>query len=142
MAGAVPRAFGVALGIMFAPLRIVAGLSMIGAFGNNRKPSETMIEAQPFRIRTPSNDVVECVLRGENRSGDVALGDNVRVHGRRALRGGELVNVTRVENLDTGTVIRGHVPFSVKYALPLAILRLAAGCFILLILLAMCGIIR
>ncbi|MGA5464329.1 hypothetical protein [Mycobacterium sp. NPDC050041] len=142
LAGAVPRAFGIALGVFFAPLRILAGLNMMGALGGNRKRAEAEMEIQSFRTRLSAGDVVECVLRGENRSGEVALGDRVRVHGRRSFRAGNLINVTRVVNLDTGTVIRPHVPFGVRYALPLAVAKLAVGCCILLVLLTMCGVIR
>jgi hypothetical protein len=142
LAGAVPRAFGLALGMLFAPLRLLAGLSLMGVAGDRRRHSETELDVQSFRIRTSSHEVIECLLRGENRSGELALGDRVRVHGHRTFRGGQLLAATRVENLGTGAVIRPHIPFSVRYALPLAILKLAAGCFVLLLLLAMCGVIR
>lgn len=142
LAGALPRATALALGVFFAPLRVLTGLSLIGAVGNRPSGARKPLEIQSFRIRPDSGGAVDCLLRGENRSGELALGDRVRVHGQRGIRGGRAIYVTKVQNLDTGTTIRPHVPFAVKYALPLAILKLCTGALILLMLLAMCGIIK
>ncbi|WP_006246536.1 hypothetical protein [Mycolicibacterium tusciae] len=142
LAGAVPRASVLALGVFFAPLRVLAGLSLLGAAGNRPSGTRKPVEIQSFRIRPDSGGTVDCVLRGENRSSELALGDRVRVHGHRGIRGGRAINVTKVQNLDTGTTIRPHIPFAVKYAMPLAILKLLAGVLILLVLLAMCGVIK
>lgn len=142
LAGAVPRAFGFALGALFSPLRILMGLSLLGGGANRQTDARRPIEVQSFRCRTGSANVVDCVLRGENHGGELALGDRVRVHGRRGFRGGAAVNVTKVQNLDTGAVVRPRVPFAIRYALPLALLKLALGCLVLLTLLAMCGVIR
>jgi hypothetical protein len=142
LASAVPRAVGIALGILFSPLRLLLGLSLLGAAGRRNAPTTHEIEIQSFRLQTDSGATVDCVLRGENRSGEVALGDRVRVHGHRSWRSGGAINITRVHNLDTGTVVRPHVPCSIRYTMPLALMKLAVGCFILLLFLAMCGVIH
>lgn len=141
IAGAVPRAFGVALGLMFQPLRLLAGMSLMG-IAAKPQPSEYLLDIINFRVRTAAGQTAECVLRGENRSGELTLGDRVRVHGRRGWRAGHLITVSRVCNLDTGVVIRPRVPFAVRYALPIAVAKLAVGVLILLLLLAMCGVIK
>lgn len=142
LASAVPRAMALALGVFFAPLRMLAGLSLLGAMGNGQSAPLKPIEIQSFRVQPDGGSAIDCVLRGENRSGELSLGDRVRVYGHRTMRGGRAINVTKIQNLLTGTTIRPHIPFAVKYALPLALLKLAAGVLILLLLLAMCGVIK
>lgn len=142
LAGAIPRAFGLALGIMFAPLRLLAGFSLMGAGRTVPTSTRKPVEIQSFRIQPDSGGAVDCVMRGENRGAELTLGDRVRVHGHSTLRGGRTITVTKVENLVTGTTIRPHIPFALRYALPIAILKLAVGALILLMLLAMCGVIK
>lgn len=74
LAGAAPRAMALALGIFFAPLCMLAGLSLLGARGNSPLDPLRPVEIQSFRIRPDSGGAIDCVLRGENRSGELALG--------------------------------------------------------------------
>ena len=104
---AVPRAMGIVLGALFAPLRLLLIPSLSGIGKKPDGPDRIQVPGTPFILEADDGLEYDCYLRGEVRGGFLRLGDNVEVDGK--IDGSHVVQVNRVANRRTGAIARGYV---------------------------------
>jgi hypothetical protein len=101
---AVPRAFGIILAVLFAPLRMLLVPSLLGGRGREQRPEHLQVPVTPFIIVDEGGRHHECLLRGEVRGGFLRLGEEVEVDGTR-----DRSNVFRARRIRS---VRSHATIS------------------------------
>ena len=79
---AIPRAIGVILGLLFAPLRMLLMPSLLAGGRRRNGPDQLQVPVTPFVLRSGDGTEYDCILRGEVRGGFLKLGEAVEVSGR------------------------------------------------------------
>lgn len=126
----VPRAIGVVLGVLFAPLRLLLLPSLTGIGRKPEGPDRVQVPGTPFTLEADDGLEYDCYLRGEVRGGFLRLGDEVEVDGR--IDRARVVRVNSVVNRRTGAIAHGYVDPEARSA-PLKTV-LAGVLFVLVIL--------
>lgn len=124
VATAVPRAFGIVLAILFAPLRWLLLLPSMMAGRRPGRPDTQQVPGTPFMVEGDDDREYECYIRGEVRGGFLRLGDQVDVAGR--LDRSSVLRVDSVTSQRTGAVVKGFVD-------PKARMAPAAGCLAIVV---------
>lgn len=127
---AVPRAIGIVLGILFAPLRMLLIPSLSGMGRRPEGPDRIQVPGTPFVLDGDDGVVYDCYLRGEVRGGFLRLGDPVDVVGRLDRSG--VLRADTVTSVRTGAVVRGYVDPKARRA-PFATIA-GAGCLIFVLI--------
>lgn len=104
---AIPRAIGLMLGIIFAPLRMLILPSLMGGGRRQLGPDQLQVPVTPFVLQGDDGVEYDCILRGETRGGFLKLGEPVEVSGR--IDGTRVVRVDQLRSLRTNAVTRGWV---------------------------------
>lgn len=102
-----PRAMGIILGVLFAPLRLLLIPSLTGIGKRPEGPDRIQVPGTPFTLEAEDGREYDCYLRGEVRGGFLRLGDEVEVDGR--IDRTRVVQVGSVVNLRTGAIAQGYV---------------------------------
>lgn len=123
---AAPRAFGILLAILFAPLRWLL-LPSLMAGRRPERPDSQQVPGTPFMLEGDDGREYECYIRGEVRGGFLRLGDQVTVAGR--LDRSNVVRVDSVTSMRTGAIVKGFVD-------PKARMAPAAGCLAIVVAVA------
>jgi hypothetical protein len=111
---AIPRAIGVILGLLFAPLRMLLLPSLMSGGRRQRGPDHVQVPVTPFVIRASDGTHFDCVLRGEMRGAFLKLGESVEVVGR--MDRSNVVRVDSVRSLKTNAVTKGWIDPSARMA--------------------------
>lgn len=135
------RALGIVLGVIFAPLRLLLGLSLMGMGGKKRSSERIQLVGTPFRVEADDGSVHQCFIRGEMRGGAIHLGDRVEVTGRLSRRS-NVLQVAQATDLRSGARSHGHVPASARNLTAKAIVQVALAVLVLLFLLHSCALGR
>ncbi|MBK7624176.1 MAG: hypothetical protein IPJ14_16325 [Kineosporiaceae bacterium] len=141
LATAVPKAIMIVLGLLFSPLRWILGMGMgMGGRSAGMPPTPLQVPSTPFRVQCADGTVVHCLLRGEQRGTGIYQGADVEVRGR--FTRARVLLASSVRDMASGASVRGHVPAAARYPVARGLLKVAAGLFVLLVLLQSCGMIR
>lgn len=116
------RAIGIVLGILFAPFRMLLGLSLTPARRPDG-PDRAEVPGYPFLVQAENGTEYDCYLRGELRGGFLRMGDTVEVAGR--LDRHHVLRVSTIVNLRTRSVSRGYVDPKVRYATARGVIAVA-----------------
>jgi hypothetical protein len=135
------RAIGIILAIIFAPLRILLGASLMGMAGRKGSSERIQVPGIPFRVEAGDGSVYQCFLRGEMRGGAIHLGDRVEVKGRLSRRS-NVLQVAQVMDVRSGARSHGHVPAGARKLTAKGVAQVALAAFFLLFLLYSCGLGR
>lgn len=111
---AVPRAIGVMLALLFAPLRMLLIPSLMGGRGRQSSQDQLQVPVNPFVLHGDDGTEYDCSLRGEARGGFLKLGEPVEVTGR--IDRSRVVQVDSVRSLRTGAMTTGWVDPRVRLA--------------------------
>ena len=133
------KAIGLVFAIIFAPVRWLLLPLMMGGRAGGRTPNEVAVQVRSFRVTTDDGTVRECQLRGELRGGFVEIGDHVRVEGRTARSSGNLVLVSRVQELHTGQIITVQLPAAVRMATARSIVGGVVLLLVLIVVFSACS---
>jgi hypothetical protein len=108
------RAIGIVMGVLFAPLRFLIGMGLMGGRGQQGAQS-VQVPVHRFRVQDQlTGQYVECLLRGELGGGAIYLGEDVQVTGRFS-RSTRVFAVSRLVTLSTGAVTTGVVDSRVRH---------------------------
>lgn len=134
---AIPRAIGVTLGLLFAPLRMLLIPSLLGGRRTQNGPDQLQIPITPFVVTSDEGTTYDCVIRGEMRGGFLKLGEAVEVSGR--IDGSRVLRVDAVTSLRTGAVTRGRIDPRIRAARAQTI---AGVLFLIMLILILVGLIQ
>lgn len=132
---AVPRAIGILLGLLFAPLRLLLIPSLTSSGRRDRRPERIDVPVTPFVVSADDGEDYDCIIRGEIRGGFLKLGDAVEVRGR--MHRTRVVHADRVESLRTHATTRGWVDPRVRTAPLQAVLGVAMVLFLIWVLVSL-----
>lgn len=104
---AIPRAIGLVLGIIFAPLRMLIVPSLMVGGRRQTGPDQLQVPVTPFVVQSDDGAEYDCILRGEARGGFLKLGEPVEVSGR--IDWTHVVRVDQVRSLSTNAITKGWV---------------------------------
>jgi hypothetical protein len=104
---AIPRAIGIILAVLFAPLRMLLVPSLMGGRQRRNRADELQVPINPFVLKGEDGTEYDCTLRGEVRGGFLKLGESVEVVGR--VDRTRVIQVNSVRSLRTGAVTQGWV---------------------------------
>lgn len=111
---AIPRAIGVILALLFAPLRMLLVPSLMAGGRRKDNPDHLQVPATPFVVRGADGVEYDCVLRGEVRGAFLKLGEPVEITGR--IDRSRVVRVDQVQSLRTNAITKGWVNPRAKMA--------------------------
>lgn len=126
---AIPRAIGLVLGLMFAPLRALILPSLMSGGPRRTNPDHLQVPVTPFVVESDDGIEYDCILRGETRGGFLKLGEPVEVSGR--LDRTRVVRVDQVRSLRTEAITKGWVDPRARIARVRAFLGLFSLIFLL-----------
>lgn len=103
----IPRAIGLVLSILFAPLRALMVPSLMAGGRRQKGPDQLQVPVTPFVVQSDEGIEYDCVLRGETRGGFLKLGEPVEVSGR--VDRSRVVRVDQVRSLRTNAITKGWI---------------------------------
>jgi ABC-type antimicrobial peptide transport system permease subunit len=104
---AIPRAIGVILALLFAPLRLLLLPRIMGGGRKQSGPDQLQVPVTPFVLRADDGNEYDCMIRGEVRGGFLKLGEAVEVSGR--IDRSRVVRVDQVQSIRTNAITKGWI---------------------------------
>lgn len=131
---AIPRAFGVILALLFAPLRMLLVPSLMGGGRKQSSPDQLQVPVTPFVLKADDGNEYDCMIRGEIRGGFLKLGEAVEVSGR--IDRTRVIRIDQVQSIRTNAITKGWVDPRARMAQFQALAGVVFLVFLLIVLIS------